>query len=370
MTGRFTRLLSMAAKELRVVLLDRRSRMTLFGSPILQLALFGLATTLEVKNVDVGVVNRDAGMASERLLASLDGSPNIRALIAYPSARAMEEAIERREVIAGLIVPPDLSNDVAAGRTGEIGLVLDGRRINSAQIVAGYLGEIGNSVGAELRPHAQAARPQVTATHWFNPNLEYQWFTMPGLIALIATVVSLSVSLQAIARERELGTYDMLMVLPFNRFEILVGKLAPGFVVALVNVALFIVLIPLLYGVPLTGSRMLLGMATFFFALSISGIGLSISTLTQNQQQAFLAGFLVIVPMILISGYATPVDNMPGWLQIVSQADPLYHMLVICQGIFLKDLPFGIVFAHTWPMALVALLTMSIATFLFRARSD
>ncbi len=367
---RFTRLLAMAAKELRVVLLDRRTRLMLFASPILQLALFGLATTLEVKHADIGIVNRDAGIASENFLASLDGARNIRTLVYYPDVDALEAAIERRKIIAGLVMPPDLSNDVAAGRTGEIGLVLDGRRINSAQIVAGYLSEITATTGARLRPRTAIATPEVTVVNWFNPNLEYIWFTVPGLIALVTTVVALTVSLQSIARERELGTYDELMVLPLNRFEILVGKLAPGFIVALFNVMLFIVVIPLLYGVPLTGSRLALSLATFFFALSISGIGLSISALTHNQQQAFLAGFFVIVPMILVSGFSTPIDNMPEWLQIASVVNPLYHMLFICQGVFLKDLPFAMVLEHTWPMAIVAFVTMSIATFLFRARAD
>lgn len=367
---RLTRLLAMAIKELQVVLLDRRARVTLISAPIIQLALFGFATTLEVRNIDVGIVNRDAGLASERFLAALDGSPNIRSLINFHDTDALEEAIERRKVIAGLVLPPDLSNDVAAGRTGQIGLVLDGRRINSAQIVAGYLSEIAGRTGGQLRSQAAVRAPDVIAVNWFNPNLDYLWFTMPGLISLITTVVSLTVSLESIARERELGTYDELMVLPLNRLEILVGKLAPGFLVALFNVSLFILLIPLLYGVPLTGSRFLLAMATFFFALSVSGIGLSISALSQNQQQAFLAGFMVIVPMVLTSGYATPVDNMPGWLQIVSKVDPLHHMLIICQGIFLKDMPPAIVIAHIWPMALVAFVTMSIATYLFRARAD
>lgn len=367
---RLTRLAAMALKELQVVLLDRRSRITLIGSPILQLVLFAFATTLEVKNVDVGIVNRDAGIVSERFMASLDGSPNIRSLISYPDAKALERGIERRKVIAGLVLPPDLSNRVASGQTGEIGVLLDGRRINSAQIVAGYLSEIAGETGAQLRPRAAASGPGVAVVNWYNPNLDYRWFTLPSLIALIATVVSLLVSLQAISRERELGTYDELMVLPLTRFEILIGKLAPGFLVALFNVSLFIVLIPALYGVPLTGSRVLLSLATFFFALSISGLGLSISALAQNQQQAFLAGFLVIVPMILSSGYTTPVDNMPQWMQLVAKIDPLHHMLIICQGIFLKDMPAGIVFEHTWPMTAVALVTMSIAAYLFRARAD
>jgi len=135
-------------------------------------------------------------------------------------------------------------------------------------------------------------------------------------------------------------------------------------------VLVFIVLIPLLYGVPLNGSILALLAATFCFGLSIAGIGLSVSTVTQNQQQAFLAGFLIIVPMIMISGYVTPYDNMPRWLQIAAKVDPLYHMLIICQGTFLKAMSLQSVLNHTWPMLAVAFFTLGIAALLFRIRVE
>jgi ABC-2 type transport system permease protein len=367
---RLSRMFAMAAKELKVVLLDKRARIALIASPILQLALFGLATTLEVKNITVGVVNRDAGFASERMLAALDGSRNIRSLLVFRDTDGLTQAIEDRRIIAGLIIPQDLSQSVAAGRTGEIGLLLDGRRINSAQIVAGYLGEMTRQAGIELRPKQALAGPELVSANLYNPNLDYRWFTMPSMVALITAVLALTVSLQAVARERELGTYDELMILPLQSAEILIGKIAPAFIIGLANASLYVVLIPLLFGVPITGSLLLLFIAVLSFALSITGIGLSISSIAQNQQQAFLGGFLVMVPLIMLSGYASPVDNMPVWLQPSSQANPLYHMLIICQGIFLKDMSADMVFAHVWPMLVVALVTLSTATWLFRSRSE
>lgn len=364
------RMTAIALKELKVVLLDKRARVTLILSPVLQLALFGLATTLEVKNVELGVVNRDNGIASERMLATLSGSSNIRALRFYPTTAALGDAIEQREVLAGLVLPPDLSAQVARGHTGEIGVLLDGRRINAAQIVSGYLSEMAARTGAELRPIRDGAQPQLVAANWYNPNLDYRWFTMPAMITVVTAVLMISVSAQAVARERELGTYDELMALPLRPVEILVGKTAPAFCVGLTNAVVYIVLIPLLYGVPLTGSVMLLMLGILCFSLAVTGIGLSISTLAQTQQQAFLGGFLVLVPLILLSGYASPIDNMPGWLQYVAAADPLSHMLAICHGTFLKDWPARLVFDHIWPMLLVAVVTLGTATVLFRARSE
>ncbi len=364
------RIWALVLKEIKVVLLDKRARTTLILSPVLQLALFGLATTLEVKNIDLGVVNRDNGIASERLLAALGGSRNLRTIRPYRNLAELNRGIAHREVIAGLVLPPDLSRDVAAGRTGEIGLLLDGRRINAAQIVNGYLGEIAAQTGAQLRPRSVPAGPQLVTAHWFNPNLDYRWFTMPAMIAVITAVLMISVSAQSVARERELRTYDQLMVLPLRPWEILVGKMVPAFLVGLFNALLYAALIPLLYGVPLHGSVPLLLLAILAFALAVTGIGVSISALAQTQQQAFLGGFMVTVPLILLSGYASPIDNMPGWLQPVANANPLSHMLTICEGIFLKDLPPHLVFAHVWPMLAVALFTLSLAAWLFRLRSE
>ena len=353
------------------MLLDKRARTTLLLSPLVQLLLFGFATTLEVTRIDVGLVDRDGGRAAREIVAGLDGTPNIRALRSYPSEAALDDAIARREVIAGLILPQRLSAEISAGRSGEVLALLDGRRSNAAQIVGGYLGEIVARAGAELRPAARGPPlPQIAVRHWFNPNLDYLWFTMPAMIAVITAVLVLSVAGQSVAREREFGTYDELMILPLRPHEILLGKVAPAFLVGLVNCLIYAAAIPLLYGVPLTGSLALLLLAMVVYAMSLVGLGLMISTLASNQQQAFLGMFFVTVPLILLSGYASPVDNMPDWLQPLVAANPTRHMIVICEGVFLKDLPADLVLKHLAPMLAAAAATFTIALALFRARSE
>lgn len=365
---RWNRMAAMAIKELQVMLLDKRARVVLLIAPLLQLVVFGLAVTLEVKNIDIGIVNRDAGRASEQLLAAVQGSRNFREVIVYADTRALQRGIEQREVIAGLEIPPDLSNRVASGQTGTVGLVLDGRRVNSAQIVAGYLGEMVGQVGLDLRPSSRLAAPQVLETRWFNPNLNYRWFTMPSLVALISALLVLAVSLQSVARERELGTYDELLILPLRPSEILVGKVVPAFIAGFVNAAIYVALIPLIYGVPLHGSLFLIFLASFAFSLAMTGIGLSISAIAQTQQQAFLYGYVVMVPLIMTSGFTSPVDNMPQWLQIFARLNPVYYNLLVCQGVFLKDVGFSFVFNQIWPMLAVSIVTLSLSVWLFRRR--
>jgi ABC-2 type transport system permease protein len=369
-SGALVRIAAMALKELRVVLLDRRVLTTLVISPVIQLILFGFATTLEVRNVAVGVVNRDTGIAAEQFLAATAAVRNIRELRTYSSEAELAEAIEQRGVIAGVIIPPDLSARVARGDPASIGVLLDGRRINAAQIVTGYLGEVAAQTGATLRPDTVTASPQVIARHWYNPNLEYRWFTLPGMITLITTVLVLSVSVQAIAREREAGTWDQLMALPMRNWEILAGKCVPAFTVGLFNGGLYVLIIPLLSDVPFNGSRALMLLAIAAFSLAVTAIGLSVSTVAQNQQQAFLGGFLVIVPMMLLSGYASPVDSMAPWLQPISRIDPLSHMLVICHGLFLKAMPAALVLRQIAPMLGVAITALVLANLLLKWRSD
>ena len=368
MTGALVRILAMALKELAVVLRDRRVLTTLVASPVIQLVLFGLATTLEVKNVSLGVVNRDTGTTSEQFLAAVAATPNIGAIVIYPNEQALGDAIEQRAVLGGLILPPDLSARVARGEEGRIGLLLDGRRINAAQIVTGYISEIAGSGGLAMQPPQTA--PGVVVRNWYNPNLDYSWFTLPGMVAVITTVLVLSVAVQAIAREREFGTYDQLMALPMRPREILAGKAVPAFLVGLFNGSFYAAMVALLSDVPFHGSYFALVLAIASFSLAVTAIGLAISSVAGNQQQAFLGGFLVIVPMILLSGYASPIDGMPLWLQPVARLDPLSHLLAVCHGVFLKGMPGHLVMAHIWPMVLVAILAGALALVLLRRRSN
>ena len=193
---------------------------------------------------------------------------------------------------------------------------------------------------------------------------------MPGLLVVITTVLGLGLTAQTVARERELGTFDQLMVSPLRVPEILVGKMVPPVLVGLFDATLYVIIIPAIFGVPLRGSVTLLYLSLLFYLLALVGVGMLVSSIAQTQQQAFLGMFLVAVPAILLSGYASPVDNMPGWLQIVAQGNPSKHFLVVSEGIFLKAMPPGDILANTWPLALIAVVTLAASAILFRARME
>ncbi len=358
----------MVRKEFLAVLRDRRSRITLILPPILQLMLFGYASTLEVKHVTLGVYDRDHGAWSQEVVDRLAGSPNVRRLVRLDSPEAVARAIDDREVIAVVGFAQDFSANIMAGRPAAVQAIFDGRRSNASQIVGGYLNSIVASVGAEVQAAPRQATGASVVTNWFNPNLDYIWFTMPGLVVTIAALSVLSITAQSVARERELGTFDQLMVSPLRIHEILAGKIAPALSLGLFNASVYMVLIPFVFGIPFTGSLLLLYLSLCCYLVALIGAGLLVSILSQTQQQAFLGMFLTVVPLILLSGFAAPVDNMPAWLQVVAQADPLKHFLIVSEGVFLKNMPAREVFGNTWPLVLIAAVTLTGSGLFFRSR--
>lgn len=363
------RLLAMIVKELWAVLRDPRGRIVLVVPPIMQLILFSAAATLEVKHFDVAIFDRDQSVASAEFIRQLAASPNVGRLIAVDSAQGLRRAIDDRKVVAALSFEEGFSRSVAAGRSASVQVLFDGRRSNASQIVASYLGQIAASTGAVVKPSMHSANETVV-TNWFNPNLDYLWFIMPSLLVQIGAISALSVTAQSVARERELGTFDQLMVSPLRVHEILIGKMTPPFLIGLFNSTVYLIVIPLVYGVPMTGSILMFYLALSVFLLSVIGIGMVVSAITQTQQQAFLGMFLVTVPAILLSGFTSPVENMPRWLQWVAEADPLKHFLVIAEGIFLKAMPAADVLANTWPLVVIGAVTLSAAVVQFRSRME
>jgi ABC-2 type transport system permease protein len=369
----------MMIKELWAVLRDRRARTVLFVPPLLQLFIFTFATTLDVKNIDIGLLDRSSGVHSAELVQRIAGSPYFRRIVPLENPRALRHAVEGEKVIGALVIDQDFDRDLAAHRPATIGLVLDGRRSNAAQIVAGYLTAIVGGMGADLAPRTMAVSTAPGAapggagsivTYWFNPALDFIWFTLPALVAIITSVAGLAVTSQSVARERELGTFDQLMVSPLRVHEILIGKMVPPFVVGLINGTVYLIAAQLVFGVPFTGSLVLFYVSLAMYLLSVIGIGMLVSAASQTQQQAFLGVFLVVTPLILLSGYASPIDNMPPWLQLVTYIVPTRYFLIIMHGLFLKAMPAAAVLNLLWPLVLIASATLAASAWLFRARME
>jgi len=365
------RLWAMIVKEMWAVLRDPQARLVLFVPPLMQLFIFTYATTLDVKNVDIGILDRSSGAHSVELVQRLAGSPNFRHIERLATPKDLKAAIDNQKVIAAIVIDEDFDRQLTRGKSATIGLVLDGRRSNAAQIVAGYVTNIAGGMGAELAPaQMRDAAGGSVVTNWYNPALDYIWFTLPSLVAIITSVAGLAITSQSVARERELGTFDQLMVSPLRVHEILIGKMVPPFIIGMINGSVYLVVAPLVFGVPFTGSLLLFWLSLGMYLLALIGLGMLVSAASQTQQQAFLGVFLVTTPLILLSGYASPIDNMPDWLQTITYLDPARYFLVIVQGLFLKAMPAAAVFHQLWPLALIACATLSASAWLFRARME
>jgi len=364
-----SRLRAAIVKESWALFRDPKARISLLLPPLIQLLIFSFAATLEVKNADIGVYDMSGGVHSAEIVNRIAASENFDEIVPLRSPGELRDAVDRQQIIAALVFEADFDADVESGKPAKIGAVFDGRRSNAAQIVNGYLGAIVGTVGADLNPARAPPAQGSIVRHWFNPNLSFLWFNIPALACLIVSISALSVTAQSVARERELGTFDQLMVSPLRTHEILIGKMVPPFLLSMFNGLLFVVAAPI-YGVPFTGSLPLFLLGLAFYALALIGFGMFVSSLSKTQQQAFLGAFVITVPMVLLSGFAAPIDNMPGWLQPVTYLIPVRYFLEISIGTFLKAMPVLQVLSLVWPLALLSAFTLTASAWLFRARME
>lgn len=367
---RFRRILAIARKELLVLMGTRKSRFMVLIPPVIQIFIFAWAATMEVKNVDVVVLNEDRGYWSQEIISRLQGSPTFRSIQFITDSAQAAQAVNRQEALLILAFQEDFSATVERGEPGRVQILLDGRRSNAAQIVTQYIEEIVRRVG-ETTPSAlktNLSKVDVIPINWFNPNLEFQWFILPNLIGTINFMMGILITGLTVARERELGTFDQMLVSPASPVEIAAGKLVPGCVIGLAHGTIFFISAIVFFNVPFVGSVVMLYASMVLFSLAVSSMGLMVSSFASTQQQAFLGCFTVAVPCILLSGFMTPVNNMPVILQDISQLNPLRHFIVILQGVFLKDISLAAAFNSGIRIAGIALVSVILAVGMFTRR--
>jgi ABC-2 type transport system permease protein len=363
----FRRIIALTAKEFRVVLLDKKTRAQLFVAPCIMLFVFSFAVTMEVKNASLAVLNRDSGDLGRLLVSYFSSGPTFTRVFELRNTHRIRRAIESQEALMVLHIPEDFSRKLIAGRPVVLQTILDGRKINAAQIANGYADLIVRQFGLALG--SQKPKVDVAMRYLFNPNLSYLWFTLPVLLVLLTQMIALIVSGMSVARERELGTFEQLTVSPLSSLEIVIGKAVPAVVLTFCE-AVFIHIAALsVFKVPLTGSLGLLASCFGLFILSVTGIGLFISSLCNTQQQAFLGCFTYMVPAVLLSGFVAPIENMPHALQNLTQLNPARHILKVALGIYLKDAPFSDVLPEMLWLSGIAAATLTFAAWFFKKKT-
>jgi len=359
------RILALIVKELLAVLTDRKSRAVVFLIPVIQMAVFPYAATFDVEDIHTVVWNLDEGSAGRDLLSRFAAARSFGEIAPLEGQQGIAEAISTRQADLAIQIGQDFSADLAAGRPATIQLIVDGSNSNTALIIVNYALDIVSRFADE---HGPAPPAVIVERAFYNPNLDSQWFIVPGLLGILTLIAALATTAFSVAREKETGTFQQLLVTPLRPVEILIGKTVPGLLIGLAQGAIILAATRFWYGVPMTGSLVLLVFALVVFLTSVIGIGLAVSSIARTQQQALFGAFLVNVPMVILSGFATPIENMPGWIQVLTLANPLRWFVELTRGVMLKDLPADAVLALTWPMAVIAVVTLTTAAWLFRRR--
>lgn len=366
------RIMALMKKEFLAILKDKKSRIVLIGPPIIQLLVFGYAATYDLSQVPFAVYNEDQGAAARDLLAGLRLSPTFHEVARVTRDDQIAQLIDSREALLLIHFGPDFSRNLVQGLPAPLQVIVDGRNSNTAMIALNYIQSIVDAFNQEWTAAQRLGAPRayLVTRAWFNPNLESRWFIVPGIIGLLTLVVTMLVTALSVAREREQGTFDQLLVTPMRPAEIVLGKALPGFIIGFAEATLIILVTVHWFHVPLLGRLVTLYMGLFLFLLSAIGVGLMISSISVTQQQGLLGAFLFLVPSIILSGFTTPIANMPQEVQYLTYINPLRYFMVVLREVFLQGTPFVSLLNQFWPMALIGIVNLSLAGWLFRHRMN
>jgi ABC-2 type transport system permease protein len=347
---------------MRKELLELRQDPRLFGivivAPILQLTVLGYAATTDVKDVPIVVVDADRSASSRELIARFEASDNFTIAGVVGSTDEIDTWLERGSAWMALSIPAQYGQQIQRGETATIQVVADGTDSNSTNVALGYArillaGYVEDLIATRLGERAPERLVSASVRVWFNPDLVSRDFMIPGIVALLLLVVTTNLSAMAIVREKEIGTLEQLNVTPLARWELIAGKLLPYALIGIIDVVLVLIVAILWFEVPMRGSIGLLFGMSLIYLLTTLGLGLFISTISATQQQAMMTTtFFFLTPMIYLSGFIFPIENMPAWIQPVTYLIPLRYFLVILRGLFLK----GVGLETFWPEALALFL--------------
>lgn len=354
---RLERVRGLVAKEFRQVFRDPRMVRVIFLAPVIQLTVFGYAVQTDLWDAALFVVDRDRSAESRELVESFTAPGYFRVVGRSERASELVRALDHGDAVIGLEIPSGFAEALAEG-DAEVQLLIDGTNSNIASVAQSYAERIVSAFGLEAASVRVTPPVDLRERAWFNPDLVSQDYNVPAVAGILIMLVCLLLTSLAVVREREIGTLEQLKVSPLRPGELIIGKTIPFGVIGLVDLVLITTIAFLWFGVPFRGSFVLLLVASILYILSGLGLGLLLSTVSKTQQEAFMGSFLVLMPVIVLSGFLFPISSMPAVFQQLTLLNPVRHYLEIIRAIFLK----GIGFDQLWPQ-LTALLAMAVGLF-------
>lgn len=363
----FRRVFALIKKEFITIWKDPKSRTIIVMLPLMQLIIFANAVTMEVKNIDVAVIDRANSVESRELISRFEHSPRFRNIFYVQNETVLKHELDNQKVQLGLYINNDFSKGITNGHLGNILIIADGRQTNSSAIASSYANQIIALYNSELNGSPNSGL-NISVRNRFNPNLEYKWYVLTIIVAMISMVVTLILTALSIARERELGTFDQLIVSPLASFEILLGKTIPPLIIALTLTCCMVGAVIEIFHVPFNGNLVLLLSSIAVSLLSIVGVGLYISAISRTQQQAILFVMTFMMPAVLLSGFISPIEDMPVVLQYLTYLNPVRFFMASTRGIFLKGMGIEDVLVNTIPLVFIAIITLTLASRTFKRK--
>ncbi|MBV8054263.1 MAG: ABC transporter permease [Deltaproteobacteria bacterium] len=369
----------MLIKEFLQTLRDPRGRFVLFAPLILQMLIFGYAATFELHRVPMAVLDLDHSYESRDLVSRFSSSRHFELSAAPRDRHQLAHLINHGTVSIAIQIPPGFAEATRKG-SGVVQVIADGSDSNTAMIALGYVAQIAEGYSTaytqehflRIAPELWQRMPSVTFERrpWYNEDLNSRWFFVPGVIGDLLTISVLSLAAFGIVRERELGTLEQLMVSPITRFEFILGKTAAPFLIGLCQFAVVMIVARLWFEVPFRGSYGVMLLGTCLYILSILGVAILMSTISNNQQQALMGTFFFGMPTIFLSGFAFPISGMPATLRWFSYLIPLRYFLVIIRASFLKGVGISVLWPQLLALVATSLVLLTVSTLRFHKSLD
>ncbi|HNP87930.1 MAG: ABC transporter permease [Chloroflexi bacterium SZAS-1] len=373
------RLLPIIRKEFIHIMRDPRTLAVMFLQPLLQLILLGYAATADVRNTPLAVQDLSRTPQSRHLVEAFTQSGQFAVMRSVNSESELAQLIDNGTARAGLIIPPGYASDVESGRGAQVAFVLDGSDPTVAASALSSAQLIGQVEATKIQQQTLARRGtnvalvapvEVRPRVWYNPDMASAVFMVPALIGLILQIQATLLTASAIVRERERGTIEQLIVTPIRPLELILGKILPYALVALLITIEILMIGTVLFGVPIKGSPPLLMAIACLFLVSSLSLGLLISTVAQTQQEAFLLTFLTILPSVFLSGFIYPIAALPRVLQFISGLVPLTYFLVVVRGIVIKGVGVQALASQIIALTIFGAVLIVLASRSFRKRLD
>ncbi|HEX2963233.1 MAG TPA: ABC transporter permease [Ignavibacteriales bacterium] len=373
-------IINIIIKEFIQVRRDKRLFGIVFMAPILQLIFLGYAATMDVNTVHTAVFDQDKTVTSREFIRSFERSGYFSIDYYVQSYEEIADLVNRGKVLDAIVIPTDFEKKVNTMQTAPLQVIFDGSDGNKTSIAFGYVQSIASSYSKNILLEAReksgmklsisgTLTPEVRV--WYNPDLKTRNFMVPSIMGLVLMVITTILMSMAVVKEREIGTLEQLIVTPIKPYQLIIGKMVPFMIIGFLEVLLVTSIMTFWFGIPVRGSFLFLIFSSLLFVMSTLGLGLFISTISKTQQQAMMvAQFGLMMPMIYLSGFAFPIENMPQIIQVITYAIPLRYYITILRGIILKGTGFSELWLETLILFLIGVVILIASSLRFRKRLE